>query len=266
MPTLVLAPRYTPDSIAMGTAAATAGWDVERLPSWRVPDWLKGRRHVALYAEPLFASAVAEELDLALLEPPLDWLIHLPQRYTCRSVRLTTLIEARGGAQPFFIKPADDKCFPARVYQSGDGLPDTGLLPDSTPVLVAEPVEWDIEFRLFVLNRLVVTYSPYLRQGQLARTADGAWTTATEDEIAAALEFSSRVLADGTISLPPAVALDVGFIKGRGWAVVEANAAWGAGIYGCEPSAVLPVVQRACVSKSAFGSEDKAWLVDRQGT
>jgi hypothetical protein len=40
------------------------GWGVERLSSWRVPDWLKGQ-DVVLYGEPLFAAVVADELGVA---------------------------------------------------------------------------------------------------------------------------------------------------------------------------------------------------------
>jgi hypothetical protein len=39
--------------------------------------------------------------------------------------------------------------------------------------------------------------------------------------------------------------MDVGVIQHRGWAVVELNAAWGAGIYGCDPDEVLEVVRCA---------------------
>ena len=40
-PILILPPRYTPDSIALWKAATAAGWRVERLPDWRVPEWLE---------------------------------------------------------------------------------------------------------------------------------------------------------------------------------------------------------------------------------
>jgi hypothetical protein len=60
-----------------------------------------------------------------------------------------------------------------------------------------------------------------------------------------ALQFAARVLQQDT-SLPHAVVLDVGVIEGRSWAVVEANAAWGSGLYGCDASQVLRVVHRAC--------------------
>jgi hypothetical protein len=43
MPTLILPPRYTPDSIALSKAAVRAGWDVERLTGWQVPQYLVGQ-------------------------------------------------------------------------------------------------------------------------------------------------------------------------------------------------------------------------------
>ncbi|MEP0802688.1 hypothetical protein NDI37_21395 [Funiculus sociatus GB2-A5] len=42
--------------------------------------------------------------------------------------------------------------------------------------------------------------------------------------------------------------MDVGVIQGRGWAVVEQNAAWGAGLYGCDPIEVLEVLRYAVVA------------------
>src|SRR5207247_725897 len=148
-PTLILPPRYTPDSVALWRAALAAGWQVERLQGWRVPERLRGQ-DVVLYGEPLFAAVVAAELDVVLLAPPLGWLADLPTRYRNRQVRLTTLVEVRQAWAPAFIKPADDKCFPAAVYTAGADLPADEILPATTPVLVAEPVTWEVEFRCFV--------------------------------------------------------------------------------------------------------------------
>jgi hypothetical protein len=39
--------------------------------------------------------------------------------------------------------------------------------------------------------------------------------------------------------------VDVGRVAGRGWAVVEANPAWGSGLYGCDAARVLPVLRGA---------------------
>src|SRR5438132_7747669 len=147
MPVLVLAPRYTPDSIALADAAMHVRWEVERLHSWKVPDWLQARNDVVLFGEPLFAAAVGEDLGLSLLEPPLSWLADLPEKYRRREVSFTTLKCARERLQPTFVKPADDKCFIAKVFSSGQELPGETVLPGTTPVLFAEPVKWTVEFR-----------------------------------------------------------------------------------------------------------------------
>jgi len=119
---LVLPPRITPDTDAMLAAARTAGWGSLRLDSWRVPAGLS-QRDVVLYGEPLFADVVAGSLGVALLQAPFDWLPKLPARYRQRAVTFTSLAAARQHPRPAFIKPADDKCFVARVYASGAELP-----------------------------------------------------------------------------------------------------------------------------------------------
>src|ERR1700694_2112454 len=116
--TLVLSPRYTPDSIALRNAALEIGWAVERLQSWRPPAHLREREAVP-YGEPLFAAVVADALQLALIEPSLSWLAELPLDLRQRDVQFTDLTTARKQERRCFMKPADDKCFPAKVYESG---------------------------------------------------------------------------------------------------------------------------------------------------
>lgn len=261
MPTLVLPPRHSRDTNAIWHAAVQAGWDIERLQSWRAPESLAGR-DLVLYAEPLFVAVVADALGLAMLEPPLGWPAQLCEDLRRREIRGATLAEARTVIEPKFIKPADDKCFTARVYSSGADLPAAGVLPESLHVLIAEPVSWEVEFRCFVLDRAVVTISVYLREGELAESAEGGWPAAPDEE-QEARAFAARVLADPRVALPPAVVLDVGRIRGRGWAVVEANAAWGSGLYGCDAERVLPVLRRACMPRGAVTAEDRAWVVER---
>jgi len=261
VPTLVLPPRFTDDSNALWRAALDAGWDIERLSGWRASEGL-ARREPVLYGEPLFAAAIAEQLDLALLEPPFDWLTRLPDRYRRREVRFATLVEGRAHHVRAFFKPADDKCFRAGVYYSGDALPSADILPAETPILIAEPVVWEMEFRCFVLERRVTDFSPYARQGELAQAVDGGWPF-SDVEREGVLAFSQELCADSDVPLPPAVALDVGVIQGRGWAVVEANPVWGSGIYGCDPSQVLPVLRRACVARPTIGDADREWVIQR---
>jgi hypothetical protein len=213
---------------------------------------------LVLYGEPLFADVVAGALGIALFQAPFDWLPSLPERYLQRIVSYTNLGAARQYAQRAFIKPADDKCFAARVYASGAELPDDAALPPETRVLISAPVSWAVEYRCFVADRQVYTCSPYWRDGALAQAADGGWP-APAAERDAALAFAHALLTDPSVAVPPAFVLDVGIIAGRGWAVVEANSAWGAGIYGCDPARVLLVLRRAVAPRATLAAASMRW-------
>jgi hypothetical protein len=241
MPTLILSPRYSDDSIKLRRAAIALDWDVMRLASWRCPEDFQPDEPV-LFAEPLFNQAVSEQLGLAVIEPPEDFLISLPQEYVRRRVRLTTASEARTLPGPVFLKPPNRKTFPARVYAGGSELPE---MPDDDPILASEPVEWVAEFRFFIRDRRVHAWSPYWLNGALARD-DDEWVI--EPDLATATRgLVDRLLADTQVDLPAAVVLDAGVIRGVGPAVVEANEASGAGIYGCDPRDVLEVLRAATV-------------------
>jgi hypothetical protein len=241
MPTLILTPRFTDDAQALWRAAGRLGWGVERLTTWRVPDELRAAPEPVLYLEALFGPTLAEQFGLRLLEPAVDWLPRLPDEFRKRRVALTTLRAARHLPGPAFVKPPNDKSFPARVYAGAD-LPH-GYDEDG-PVLVAEVVRWEEEFRCFVLDREPRALSVYLRDGELQREHGFA---APASELAEAEAFVRSVLADARVDLPRAAVLDVGVVAGRGWAVVEQNAAWGAGLYGCDPVEVLGVLRHAAV-------------------
>src|SRR6185369_4723784 len=243
MPTLLLSSRQTDDAQQLWRACITEKWRVIRLHDWRVPE--VSPNDVAVYGEPLFARLVAQSLALRLEEPPLDWLPRLALRWRGRAVRLTTLADARNVSIRSFIKPAEEKCFEARVYSSGAELPPPGPLPEDLPVLVQDVVDWTAEYRCFVLERKVVAASAYWRNGRSAKSENGLWSV-DQQELGEAIAFCKALLQDQTAAVPDAVAVDVGIIRNHGWAVVECNAAFGSGIYGCDPVEVLRVLRRAC--------------------
>ena len=217
-----------------------------RVYGWQVPD--VSPVDVTVYGEPLFARHVAQTLKLRLTEPSVDWLPKLPDRWRGREVRLTTLAEARCETTRQFIKPADEKCFDARIYSSGAELPPPGPLPEDLPVLVQEVVDWQSEFRCFVLVRKVVTSSAYWREGAITRSEEG-WAT-SDANLEEATRFCERFLAERDVEVANAVVVDVGIIHDHGWAVLEANAAFSSGIYGCDPVQVLRVLRRVCSVES----------------
>ena len=244
MPTLILTPRFSEDAQALWRAAGQLGWDVERLTSWRVPERLRSVSEPVLYLEALMGPAIAEQLGLTLADPPDDWLPRLPEEYLRRWVYLTTLREAHELAQPAFVKPPNDKSFPASIYHPTE-LPEG--FPDEMPVLVAEVVTWQKEFRCFVLDRRLRTFSVYLRGGELQQENAFACPEDEESDLRAYVE---QLLSDQRVDLPRATVIDVGVIDGRGWAVVEQNAAWGAGLYGCDAAEVLEVLRFATAPSS----------------
>jgi hypothetical protein len=263
-PTLVLSPRHSDDSTALWRAAIAAGWRTRRLLRIGEAAELAGElagTEVALYGETLMADAVAAALGLGLVEPPYDWLPRLAPAYRQRAVSLQTLGQARRLAGPVFVKPADEKWFPARVY--ADAVDVDPMIDDALPVLVSEPVRFGLEVRAFVCGRQVAALSAYVRDGQLAKMSDGTWSMSQEEE-AGARALLERLLADPEVEVGPAMVIDVGAIAGRGWAVVEANPAWASGLCGCDPRAVLPALQ-ACVVGRGPGAVDERWLRPRAG-
>jgi hypothetical protein len=238
MPTLVLTPRFTEDAQALWGAAGRLGWDVERLASWRIPEHLTSIPEPVLYVEVVFAPMFAEAFEVELVEPPADWLCGVPLEYVKRRIELTTLGAARQLVEPAFVKPPNDKSFQARVY-SPQELPTH--LPDETPVLICEVVQWEKEFRCYIRDRKLRTFSVYLRQGELQREHE---FISSDDEDVELTRFVESFLADDRVILTDGAVVDVGVIAGRGWAIVEQNAVWGAGIYGCDPAEVLLTLQR----------------------
>lgn len=238
MTTLVLSGRQTEDAQALWRVAIARGWDVVRIRGATVPPFTDP--DAVIYVEALYGPTVAAAVGKGLLDPAIDWLPALAPELLHRRIELTTVSAARVSMVPTFIKPPNDKSFAAAVYATGAALPED--LDPTSPVLIADPVTWRSEYRCFCLDGVVLTASPYLRDGVLARDVDYA---VTDTELAAVLDFAHGVLARAPASTPRAIALDVGQLADGRWAVVEANGAWGAGIYGCDPERALDVIRAA---------------------
>src|SRR5262249_31308767 len=119
---------------------------------------------------------------------------------------------------------------------------------------VAEIVEWTVEYRCFVLDRVVQTISPYRRFDQVIEGHGDL--DAPAQEIEEASHFASSVLQSPSVKCPPAFVLDVGYIVNRGWAVVEFNECWASGIYACDPTKVLDTLLRACIPSDEMAEDD----------
>ncbi|MFT5679860.1 MAG: hypothetical protein ACI8RZ_000765 [Myxococcota bacterium] len=227
MPTLLLPPSPSPESIALRAAALARGWSVVR-SGWRIPEDLDPTA-VVIYGGELFSQLASQHLGLIVPVPQLSWLPDLPE--DLRRRRILWLSRAEAGAHPdrAFFKPADDKWFAAGVYPSGAALPEAGEEDLERPVYVSDVVRFTVEYRVFLAHGVALTGSRYAIDGAPAAPA--------------LLPEAVRVLAErAAVGLPDGAVVDIGEIAGAGLAVVEANPAQESALYGADPDAVLTVL------------------------
>jgi ATP-grasp domain, R2K clade family 2 len=257
MPTLILSSSYTTESKILRRAAQELKWETFRFEGENLPDWY-GNKNVphAIYCTVPNAFNVANRLDSILLGCSANWLANLPEKFSRRRIELLELRNAVGIQEPGFIKPALGKSFDAGVRTGHALMLQASHLPPNLLVHVSEVVEWETEYRCFTRSNEVMTLSPY-RRGDVRFSSYTSPLKGTSDELDAASEFAESVL--NSVPCPRAFVLDVGFIRGRGWAVVEPNECWGAGIYDCTPAKTLEVLLAATVQKSQATVEDRKW-------
>jgi hypothetical protein len=252
VPTLVLSPRFHGDSQDMWRAAVARGWGVHRAIRFQPP---ADPGECFVYGEIMFADMMAARLELALLDPPDDFLTQLPKEWTGRGITFCTAATLPSFNARTFVKPANDKVFQYGVFERSADVP-LRYVDLECPILVSEVVEFDQEVRLYVLDGEIRTLWFYRLVGEK-----------TEEQVhAEAREFGQAVLERYAGLLPSAVVLDVGHIEEQGWAVVEANQAYASGIYGeADVNAVLDVCRRSAGPMSNMLERDRRFLRPRIG-
>ncbi|MBN9415000.1 MAG: ATP-grasp domain-containing protein [Candidatus Eremiobacteraeota bacterium] len=180
---------------------------------------------VRLYGPDTFCLVLAQKLGLHLVSPADDLLLNAPVDLLRRDLRLHPLEALSAQAFPLFAKSLVPKLFRSRAYPTWADLEDEcrGLDP-ATPVLLSSVVEILAEARAFVLQGQVVTCSVY---------------EGSAEPPEAFLSQAARLL-----DLPQTCVLDAALLP-EGWALLEANATWGAGLNGCSPAAVVPCLELA---------------------
>ncbi len=225
--TLVISDKPDPERDAVAEAWTAVHGDVLRLGRFWDPPALDPRG-VRLYGADSFCQVLAQKLDLVLVSPPDDLLLRLPRTATGRELRGARLADLAGLAFPSFVKSCVPKLIRSRVYGSAEELAAEarGLEPE-TELISSEIVSFTVEARAWLLGGRILSIACY--EG----TADLAGASALAAEIAAEAE------------VPSPCVLDVGLVSDRGWAIIEANAAWGAGLNGCDPAAAAACIASA---------------------
>lgn len=240
---LIVTPNYKGEVPLLAKTASSLGWDVYS-GGWRIPKHLL-HQPGAVYGEQFFCEVVAEQMKWKLLSNSFDWLAKVPEEYLNRKVSFMTLAEARKITERKFIKPADDKCFVAKIYESGAELPKHDFL-DNTPTLVSDVVTITSEYRCFVKKRRVTAvccyyYKPFGKEEAINDPAN--YNNNNEPVI----ERCNKLLENKDIECVDGTVIDwMRFAKDQ-YSVLECNPVYASGAYGCEMVAVLDAIAAACV-------------------
>lgn len=241
--------------LALQVAAREMGWEVLSAPSgWRLDEELtkKGLQGVP-YGSQTFGEVIAQQMGWELKQNSFDWLARVPQKFLKRQVDFMTLGEAKKLQKTKFIKPADDKVFEAKVYAPGE-LVTPDVVTDDTPTLVSDIVQFDLEYRCFVMHGYVMTWSNYICYEHMADP--NYWnmvpimTGKTKLDRMMPYDFVTKLCREYIVT--EASVVDVGRIPGKGWAIIESNQAWASGLYGCDPMQALRVMEKSCVKQSSI--------------
>lgn len=226
--------------IALQMCARQMGMEVISAPgSWRLEDEVIATKQLGIpYGSQMFCEVIAQQMGWKLHQNSFNWLSKVPRHYLKRRVDFMTLQDAKKINERKFIKPADDKCFDAKIYEPGEFLPNE-LIPSDSPVLVSDIVEWDLEYRFFVNNGEIYTWSNYLFFGEVN---DPKYAYMIPGDHIRPELFVKNLLSE--IDPVPGCVIDIGIIHNKGWAVIESNPIWASGIYNCDPTACINAMNK----------------------
>ncbi|WP_223600500.1 ATP-grasp domain-containing protein [Chryseobacterium sp. GVT01B] len=237
---IALSPMYTEDSNNLKKASLNSSYVLSRFNAkWNVPEEFQADV-IAVYGEDIYAEIVSEQCDLTLLKPADDWLNHIDESFTQRKIsygQLKDFIKEEN----IFIKCSDFKTFKAGVYQKVNDIKGFDSLDQNITVFTSEVVEWELEVRCFVLNNKIKTHSSYWRNNVFDTNM------LSEKEQKDMFSFFESFIQKNSSTLPTAIVLDFGIIKGKGWALIEANPAWCSGLYACDTEKALEVIVNSCI-------------------
>lgn len=234
-PILLLHHRADVNTNDIWRAAIRRGWSTERVSDVNIQQAIGDRIHVRYYGNTLHASRIADQLPFTFL--PLDLTVLASNRWaTKREINLIRLEQLWAINVPLFIKPAQEKWFPARVYQPGE-MPvrdeDSGSLP-SDLIYVQDPIDMINEVRCFCLDGKIHTAS-YYRIGH-------EYCPLGIDDVDRP-EILDKMVAELAPHYPRGVVLDFAYTDKKEWCFIEPNESWASGIYGCDPEKCLDVVE-----------------------
>ena len=228
---------YIPEKLDTEREAVAAQWQshggiVRKLGRfWEKPTIEEGAA-VAIYGNDTFALVLAQVIGVTLVSPDDEIIAELDLSWVKREINIHALAQLSALSFPCFVKSVTPKLIPSKVYNDYESLlAATNALTPDTLFLTAAPVAISCEVRAFILKNKIQSLSIYEGHADIA-----------EAEL-----FINDFLAKTSIILPTTYVLDVAYIPGKGWCVLEFNASWGAGLNGCKPEKVIDCIKAATV-------------------
>ena len=215
---------------AVALAWRKRGGEVLKIGKFWNPPMIENK-YIKVYGNNMFCLILEQKLNIKLIFPDDELLIKLRNDWTKRKIDIVSLDKMCKDQFPAFIKPVVPKLFTAQIYKSMEELKkECKGLEESTKVIISEIVHIESEVRCFILNQEIITLSVY--EGEVA---DYNEVTIFIDNF---LKFNHYLL-------PKTLVLDVGYVKDRGWIIIEANPTWGAGLNGCNPEKAIICILEA---------------------
>lgn len=237
---IALSPMYTEDSNNLKKASLNSPYELTRFNAkWNVPEEFRADV-IAVYGEDIYAEIVAEQCSLTLTKPDDNWLSKVSEEFTQRKISYGKLKDFVH-EENIFIKCSDFKSFKAGVFDKVTNIKGFDTLDLESRVFTSEVIEWELEVRCFVLNNQIITHSSYWRNDIFDTDP------LSENEQKELFDFFKNFIQQYGETLPKAIVLDFGIIKGIGWALIEANPAWCSGLYACDAEKALEVVVKSCI-------------------
>lgn len=225
--TLLVPEKADEERDAIAAAWELAGGAVLRLGRFWDPPQLAAHA-VRVYGHDTFCLVLQQKLGLTLTSPADDLLFAVPESLLGRKLTRCRRTGLADLSFPVFVKSLVPKRIRSRIYESSDEvLRESAGLDEDAEFLASEVLALTAEARAFVL------------EGQVL---DAAAYEGTPD-LGEARTFLAKSLP--ALDLPRAVVIDLARLAGGTWALLEFNAAWGAGLNGCKPDLVLPAIEAA---------------------
>lgn len=229
-PVLLCPDRKVASWDAVMRAWEQQGWRILKLSNFWEARPAHASADVSCYGGVAFCTTLAERLGLTLVGPTLDHLCHIDYRWLQRKIRLRRMNSLSGNDFPSFVKSMDYKLLPSAVYRSMESFPYRHCGQNgSTPLLVADVVEFALEARALIREGEVVSIGPYHRRATPVPSR--------------AKHFVQEFVEHNEV--PGACVVDVGLLKSGIWALVEMNPVWAADPLGCDLEAFVHCIRKA---------------------